>query len=137
MAMAPLDGAAYAIDNATVFTIIQHLIAGNEEAESKIVNFVGTTDGRGCHIALKNHYQGFGIMAMDVTTAESTISNLFYNGEKRSYMWWNEFERQLTYAYAQCLTGQEADKSIWSNRSYKDYYPRSRQIFLGKSEGCY
>ena len=51
VATAPLDGAAYAIDNATVFTIIQHLISGNEEAESKIVNFVGTTDGHGCHIA--------------------------------------------------------------------------------------
>ena len=37
---------------------------------------------------------------MNVTIAESTISLLFYNGEKRPYMWWNEFERQLTHTYA-------------------------------------
>ena len=81
VATAPLTESAFAIDNATVYTIMQHLIAGNEEAESKVVLFTNTTNGRGLYLALQNHYQGTGVMATDVTSAEEVIATIFYNGE--------------------------------------------------------
>ena len=80
VATAPLNGAAYQVDNATVHTMIQHLVSGNEEAESKIVSLVGTGNGRRCYQILRDHYQGVGVLAMDIVEAESTLNSLFYNG---------------------------------------------------------
>ena len=132
---APLHGASYATDNATVHTIIQHLIAGNEEAESKVITLQGTGNGRGCYIALKEHYQGVGVLAMDVTTAESTLNSLFYNGEKRPYMWWAEFERQLTHAYA-VLDRTEGRQVYSDHQKLRKLLSMVKADFLGNQKAA-
>ena len=49
--------------------------------------------------ALCDHYEGVGILAIDITKAEATLRNLHYTGEKPPHMWWEEFEKQLTGAF--------------------------------------
>ena len=56
VATAPLNGPAFQVDNATVHTMIQHLISGNEEAESKVVSLIGSGNGRRCYQILRDHY---------------------------------------------------------------------------------
>ena len=50
-------------------------------------------------IALKEHYEGVGINAVDITEAQRVIDSLFYSGEKKPHMWWTEFEHQLDNAF--------------------------------------
>ena len=37
---------------------------------------------------------------MEITKAEHTINFLFYSGEKKPHMWWGEFEKELSRAFA-------------------------------------
>eukprot|EP00978_Attheya_sp_CCMP212_P043129 scaffold275854_cov51-Attheya_sp.AAC.3 len=83
--MAPLIGVAYTIDLAQVHTFITNLIAGNSTAEAKrdVQN-------------LRDHYEGIGVHAVDITKADNDLKTLFYAGEKPPHMWWEEFEKRLT-----------------------------------------
>lgn len=96
---APHAGQAFATDAAEVHTYIVNFIAGNQTAESKIQAHAQQANGRLDFIALKEHYEGVGINAIDVVYAEKILDTLFYLGEKRPHMWWEEFERQLTSAF--------------------------------------
>ena len=40
-----------------------------------------------------------GIHTRNVTEADKTIDTLFYNGERKPHMWWEEFEKRLTTAF--------------------------------------
>jgi hypothetical protein len=97
--MAPLEGKAYAIDSADVHTYIVNFVAGNETAEAKIQSYGDQNDGRQDYIALKQHYKGVGVHALDITKAELVLSSLYYGGEKKPHMWWEEFEKQPTSAF--------------------------------------
>ena len=99
VAMAPLTGEAFSIDAATVHTLLMNFITGNQVAESKVQINQSRNNGRLDFMALRDHYEGIGILAVDIQKAETTIRNLFYAGEKRPHMWWDEFERQLTDAF--------------------------------------
>jgi hypothetical protein len=57
-------------------------------------------NGRLDFIALKSHYEGVGINAIGIINADHVIEHLFYAGEKKPHMWWDEFERQLTKSFA-------------------------------------
>ena len=96
---ARLEGEAFTIDAADVHTIIANLISGNEDAETKIIAFSEENNGRKDYIALKEHYEGIGIHALDITKAERIIERDFYAGEKKPHMWWAEFEKRLTWAF--------------------------------------
>ena len=37
--------------------------------------------------------------AIDILRADKILDSLFYAGEKKPHMWWEEFERQLSYAF--------------------------------------
>ena len=50
-------------------------------------------------IALKNYYEGVVVHSIDIAKADKIIQYLFYSGEKKPHMWWDEFERQLTDAF--------------------------------------
>lgn len=100
VANAPLNGEAFVIDNERVANILIGLIVGNSEAETKVQSVANQEDGRGMVRALQEHYAGVGIYANDIVRAEKIVDSLFYNGEKRPYMWWDEFERQLIWAYS-------------------------------------
>ena len=99
VSMAPLNGEAFTIDAAEVHTLLVSFISGNATAESKIQGHTSENNGRLDYIALKEHYEGVGILAMDITAADKILESLYYTGEKRPHMWWDEFERQLTQVF--------------------------------------
>jgi hypothetical protein len=97
---APLDGPAFVIDSAEVHTYIVKFISGNDTAESKIQPVASENNGRLDFTRLREHYEGVGVNALDITRADRTLESLFYSGEKRPNMWWSLFEQQLEEAYA-------------------------------------
>ena len=97
--MAPLTGEAYVSDAATVHTLIVKFIAGNSVAESKIQEYEDLRDGRVDFKALKDHYEGVGVHALDITRAKTDLDQLNYYGERRPLMWWDEFKRRLNRAF--------------------------------------
>jgi hypothetical protein len=114
VASALLTGDAYRIDSARVATIIQSLIVGNTHAETKIQTITSAhSDGRSMFQALDAYYLGVGIFALETTEAERVLDQLFYQGEKQPYMWWDEFERQLTHAYA--TIDKKEGRQVYSN----------------------
>ena len=48
----------------------------------------------------KEIYEGTGANAKDITKADRTIREMHYTGEKKPYMWWDEFEKQLQWAFS-------------------------------------
>jgi hypothetical protein len=46
--------------------------------------------------ALQEHFEGVGINSVDIVNADKALETLFYSGEKKPHMWWEEFEMQLT-----------------------------------------
>ena len=60
----------------------------------------GAPNGRAMFKALDKYYLGVGAFAMEMTAAEKTLDTIFYNSECKPHMWWAEFKRQLTMAYA-------------------------------------
>ena len=97
--MAPLTGEAFGIDSFEVRTYIMKYIAGNSNAEAAIQALQDTRCGRAAFLALSELYEGVGVNAIDITKADSILSNLFYHGEKQPHMWWAEFEKRLTWAF--------------------------------------
>ena len=97
---APLHGDAFNNDAQEVSTYITNFMSGNQVAESKLLAHADEHNGRLDYIALKEHYEGVGINAVEILKADKVISTLHYNGEKKPHMWWDEFERQLTKAFA-------------------------------------
>ena len=97
---APLDGPAFAADAEEVHAYIVSFITENPAAENKILPFAAEADGRVDFIALRDHYEGVGANAKAIVKAENDISNMFYSGEKKPHMWWEEFETRLTVAFA-------------------------------------
>jgi hypothetical protein len=93
VSMALLNGEAFTIDAADVHTYLVNFVAGNETAEAKMQAYEGQNNGRLDYIALKDHYEGVGVHALDITSAESVLSTLHYTGEKKPHMWWAEFEK--------------------------------------------
>ena len=99
VAMAPLAGEAFITDASEVMTYIVSFVAGNTTAESKIQRFSASSNGRLAYKALQAHYEGVGMNAIDILKADKILDSLFYAGEKKPHMWWEEFERQLSYAF--------------------------------------
>lgn len=96
---APLTGEAFVSDAREVHTWIAALIVGNNTAESKVMPYEHIGNGRVDFLALKEHYEGVGVLAINITKAETTLKTLFYSGEKRPHMWWEEFEKRLQEAF--------------------------------------
>ena len=78
---------------------------------------------------------GTGVMATDVTSAEETIATLFYNGEKRPYMWWTELERQLTHSYA-VLDRAEGREVYSDQQKLRKLLTRIKADFLGNQKAA-
>ena len=49
--------------------------------------------------ALKNRYKGTRVMSLDMTKVDRFLENIHYAGEDKIYMWWDEFEKQMTWAF--------------------------------------
>ena len=87
MDKAPLTGQVYLINAAEVHTYIIKFTSINKIAESKIVQNSQRNDGRLDFIALKNHYEGVGVHAIDIVKSDKIVQYLFYSGEKKPHMW--------------------------------------------------
>jgi hypothetical protein len=99
VSMAALDGEAFSIDSGDVHAFIVNFTVGNATAETKIQAYEGQNNGRLDFIALREHYEGVWLHALDITKAETIINTLFYSGEKKPHMWWEEFEKPLISAF--------------------------------------
>ncbi len=97
---APLTGDAFISDADEVHIYIVKFIAENSTAENKILPFLQLKNGRADYNALKDHYEGVGATAKAVVSSEADIQDMFYAGEKKPHMWWEEFETRLTVAFA-------------------------------------
>lgn len=100
VACAPFTGEAYNVDNMEVATLIKSFLVGNTEAETKIQTLDNPRSGREVYRILNETYAGQGIFALDLAEAEKLLDDLYYNGEKRPYMWWTKFEQKLKWAHA-------------------------------------
>lgn len=114
VSMAPLAGEAFAIDSAEVHTFLVNLIAGNPTAETKLQTLSHLNNGHLDFLALRDHYEGIGILALDVTKAELTMKTLFYSGEKKPHMWWEEFEKELTQVFT--IYEKHEGRAVYSNQ---------------------
>ena len=95
----PLYGEAYMVDAAEVHTYLVNFMSGNNTAEVKMLPYAQLCDGRLDYKSLQDHYEGVGAFSLNLIKANQTINNLHYAGEKRPHMWWDEFEKGLTYAF--------------------------------------
>ena len=93
---APLVGQTFATDAAGVHIYIVRFTSGNTVAEAKMVAYAAENNGRLDSIAFKDHYEVVRFYAVNLVQADKVLNNLFYSGEKKPHMWWDEFESQLT-----------------------------------------
>jgi hypothetical protein len=114
---APLQGEAFTRDAAEVHTYIVSFIAGNTTAESKVMSHAEERNGRLDYLSLKEHYEGVGVNAVDALGADKALENLFYSGEKKPHMWWEEFERQLTRAF-----------NVYDRRANRQVFPEEMKL---------
>ena len=98
--LAPLNGVAFASNASEVHTFLVNFITENPTAENKILPYADLNNGRRDYQALKDHYEGVGATAKAIVKSEDDLQNLFYAGEKKPHMWWEEFEMRLTVAFA-------------------------------------
>ena len=96
---AALEGPTFVSDAHEVHTYIVKFIAGNDTAESKLLPHNEMNNGRRDYEALREHYEGVGINAIDIVRADRTIKSLTYTGEKKPSMYWDKFEKELNYAF--------------------------------------
>ncbi|MCP4745298.1 MAG: hypothetical protein GY874_04025, partial [Desulfobacteraceae bacterium] len=90
----------FSIDAAKVHSYVLRLISDNPVAEQKILPHKDLNDGRIDFMTLKEFYEGVGANAKATLKAETDLQDLFYAGEKKPHMWWDEFEVRLTNAFA-------------------------------------
>ena len=112
---ATLEGEAFAADAAEVHGYIVNLIAGNATAENKILPYLPENNGRKDYFALKEHYEGVGAHAKALVEAENDIQSLFYAGEKKPHMWWEEFETRLVTSFA--VIDKHEGREVYSDTS--------------------
>ena len=97
---AELAGSSFQIDATKVHTFLMRFISDNPVAEQKVLPYKDQANGRVDFIALRDYYEGVGANSRAILAAEQDISDLFYLGEKKPHMWWDEFEVRLINAFA-------------------------------------
>jgi hypothetical protein len=68
------------------------LISQNDTAKSKMQTNANLNNENLEFVGLKEHYEGVGVNALDVTHADRLLETLFYSGEKKPTMWQGQFE---------------------------------------------
>ena len=66
-------------------------------------------------MSLKYFYEGVGANAKAVLEAENDIQELYYEGEKKPHMWWDEYEIRLTNAFA--IVDRDAGRHVHTDKS--------------------
>ena len=91
----PLVEHAFTTDAAEVHTYIVRFTSGSTVAEKNMVAHAAESNGSLDFMALKDYYEGVGVHAVNTMQADKVLNGLFYSGEKKPHMWWEEFDRQL------------------------------------------
>ena len=65
-------------------------MSGNKTAEIKMLPHTVLNNGRLDDRSLQEHYEGMGPNGVNILKSEETLTNLFYTGEKKPHMWWDE-----------------------------------------------
>ena len=104
---APLNRDAYTIDMSEVYMYITNSISGNNTIETKSMANKDQTDGRIDYINIMDDFDSVGINTIAIIEAEKVIDSLFYGEEKKSNMWWEEFEKKLTKAFVILDKGED------------------------------
>jgi hypothetical protein len=68
-----LHGTAFITDAAEVHTYVTKFITNNDVAESKLSAIADQNDSRQDFLLLKDHYEGIGVNALDVTRADQLL----------------------------------------------------------------
>ena len=110
---APLYGDAYTIDAAEVHTYLINFMSNNQTAVVKMLPHAAENDGRLDYHALVEHYEGIGVLGVNVLKTEETLKSLFYSGKKKPAMWWDEFETQLSHAFT--IIHKDQKREVYSN----------------------
>ena len=92
----PLVGHAFMTDTAELHTYIVRFTSGNTVAEEKMVAHAAKHNGLIDFMALKYHYEVVSLHMVNAVQADKLLNDLFYSGEKKPRMWWDEFKRQIT-----------------------------------------
>ena len=77
--------------------------------------YLPENNGRKDYFALKEHYEGVGAHAKALLAAENDIQSLFYAGEKKPHIWWEEFETRLVTALA--VVDKYESREVYSDSS--------------------
>ena len=90
------------------------LITGNENSEATILSIQDTREKRKAFKMLRDIYEGVGVNGLNISRADNIIRNLYYTGEKKPHMWWEEFEKQLIWAFG--AHGKREKREVYSNK---------------------
>ena len=110
---APLEGRAFIMDSTKVHLFILRLISDNLVAEQKLLPHKDDNNGRLDYLALKQFYEGVGANSKAILAAEKDLVELFYAGEKKPHMWWDEFESRLINAFA--IIDKDANRVVYTD----------------------
>ena len=95
-----LEGKVFTHVAAKVHLYIIRLVLEKTVAEQKCLPHMDNSNGREDFLALKDLYEGVWGNAKAVLAAKNDIQELYYAGEKKPHIWWDEFEIRLTTAFA-------------------------------------
>jgi len=96
----PLAGPSYLVDASEVYTYITKFVGKNHTVETKVQPHLLLNNDRIEFIALKDHYEGVGVNFIDILKADQILETLYYTDEKKSNMWWAQFEIQMNFAFS-------------------------------------
>ena len=82
---------AFTADAAEVHIYIVRFTSGNTVTEANMVAHAAENNGHIDFIALMYHYGGVGVHAINAVQADNVLKYLFYSGEKKPNIWWDEF----------------------------------------------
>ena len=86
------------------------LISENTVAGKKVFAHKDNTNGGWDFLDFKDFYEGVEENAKAVLSAKNNIQELFYAGEKKPHMWWDEFEIRLSNAFA--IVDKDAGRKV-------------------------
>ena len=110
---APIWGAVFKVDAAEDHTYLVNFISSNSIAEVKMLPYAHENNERLDFKALREYYEGVGVISINVIKAEETLKNLFYAGERKPHMWWDEFEKQLSRSFM--IIHKNEKREVYSN----------------------
>ena len=87
--------AAYHVDNARVFELLNDAVGDHKNVKTWIKPYANTRDGRGAWAAFKAHYRGSAEMEAIETAAEHKLDTVQYRGEKQRHTFETHVSMQM------------------------------------------